>query len=166
MVIHPFFLFFCFSSPATDAASFSSLGRQFIHSPPLFSPPHRQVPPSQNQILGVSKCSTFHFPSSWWNIAFLVYLPQFENYSTIIRVILPLHLFLPQHFDWQKIGELFVCFCIVRSLEKEDFLENSHPVLFFVWLKCVLFNRLCVSVSSKPVKLIIVIKMFLNGGVY
>ena len=23
-----------------------------------------------------------------------------------------------------------VCFCIVRSFEKEDFLENSHPVLF------------------------------------
>ena len=26
----------------------------------------------------------------------------------------------------------FVCFCIVRSFEKEDFLEKSHPVLFYL----------------------------------
>ena len=28
------------------------------------------------------------------------------------------------------ISEMFVCFCVVRSFEEEDFLENSRPVLF------------------------------------
>ena len=39
-------------------------------------------------------------------------------------------LFIPQDSNWRKIGELVVYFCTVRSFEEEDFLENSHPVLF------------------------------------
>ena len=53
--------------------------------------------------------------------------------------------------QWEKIlSELFVCFCIVRSFETEDFLETSHAVLFwlikkrFFFCVCVLFfNLLC-----------------------
>ena len=37
------------------------------------------------------------------------------------------------------ISELSVCFCIVRSFEKGDFLQNSYPVLFCL-IKSVLFN--------------------------
>ena len=33
---------------------------------------------------------------------------------------------------------------VVRSLENEDFLENSHVLSCFVQLKSVLFNLLCV----------------------
>ena len=35
----------------------------------------------------------------------------------------------------QKIGQLFV-FVLYVALEKEDFLENSHPVLFCLIEKC------------------------------
>ena len=38
-----------------------------------------------------------------------------------------------------------VCVCyVVRSLEKGDFIENSHVLSCFVQLKNVLFNLLCV----------------------
>ena len=39
---------------------------------------------------------------------------------------------------------VFLCFYVVRSLEKEDFLENSHVLSRFVQLQNVLFNFLCV----------------------
>ena len=39
---------------------------------------------------------------------------------------------------------LFFCFYVVRSVEKEDFLENLHVLSCFVQLKSVLFNLLCV----------------------
>ena len=38
----------------------------------------------------------------------------------------------------------FPSFYAVRSLEKEDFLENPHILSCFVRLKSVLFNLLCV----------------------
>ena len=37
-----------------------------------------------------------------------------------------------------------VCFYVVRSLEREDFLENSHVLSCIVQSKSVLFNLLCV----------------------
>ena len=50
--------------------------------------------------------------------------------------------------NWYKLSELIVCFSffypVVRSLEKEDFLQNLHILSHFVQLKCVLFNLLCV----------------------
>ena len=39
---------------------------------------------------------------------------------------------------------MFFCFYVVRSLEKEDFLENSHVLSCIVQLKSVLFSLLCV----------------------
>ena len=40
---------------------------------------------------------------------------------------------------------IVLCFYVVRSLEKEDILENSYVLSCFVQLKSVLFNLLCVS---------------------
>ena len=61
-------------------------------------------------------------------------------------------LFLPQEFNWQKISELSVCFCIVRTFEKEDFLRNLRLVLFC--LKLTLETYLCRSytILAKLVK--------------
>ena len=42
------------------------------------------------------------------------------------------------------LNELIVCFYVVCSLEKEDFLENLHILFCFVQLKSILFNLLCV----------------------
>ena len=38
----------------------------------------------------------------------------------------------------------FFCFYVVRSLEKEDFLENTHLLSCFVQSKSVLFHLFCV----------------------
>ena len=46
--------------------------------------------------------------------------------------------------NWQKISELIVCFCVVCSFEKEDFLESSRILSTFAQLKTVLYNILCV----------------------
>ena len=54
-------------------------------------------------------------------------------------------LFLPPEFNWQKLSELFVGFCIVCSFEKEDFLE-IRILSCFVWIKSVLFNFLCFGI--------------------
>ena len=49
--------------------------------------------------------------------------------------------------NWHKLSELFCFFSfsfyVVRSLERKDFLENSH-ILSFVQLKSVVFNLMCV----------------------
>ena len=50
-------------------------------------------------------------------------------------------LFLLQKSNWQKISELFASFCTVRSFEKEDFLQNSHPVSFrLITFRVFLYN--------------------------
>ena len=41
-------------------------------------------------------------------------------------------------------ASISICFSVVRSLKKEDFLENSHVLSCFVRLKGVLFNPLSV----------------------
>ena len=47
--------------------------------------------------------------------------------------------------NWQKISRLIVCyFYVVRSFEKEVFLEYSRILSCLVRLKSVLFNLLCV----------------------
>ena len=66
------------------------------------------------------------------------------NISLIIFLFL-----LPQESNRQKISESFVCFCIVRSFEKGDFLDNSHSVLFYLIRKRFL-NLLCVFGSFFP----------------
>ena len=43
---------------------------------------------------------------------------------------------------WHKLSELIVCFYVVRSLEKDNFLKNLHILSCFVQLKSVLFNLL------------------------
>ena len=42
----------------------------------------------------------------------------------------------------------FICFYVVRSLEKQDFVENSYILSCFVQLKSVVFNLLCVLVHN------------------
>ena len=49
-----------------------------------------------------------------------------------------------QASNWQKISKLIVYFCVVRSFEKEDFLQNSRILSCLVQLKDILFNLLCV----------------------
>ena len=65
-------------------------------------------------------------------------------------------------FYWQKISKLIVYYCVVRSFEKEDFLENlctlSCPIKkhSFFFTSCVFFNQfkneigicLCISWTS------------------
>ena len=44
--------------------------------------------------------------------------------------------------NWHKISELIVCFGLVSSFEKEDFLENSRILSCFIQLKSVVFSLL------------------------
>ena len=43
---------------------------------------------------------------------------------------------------WQKLSKFIVYFCVVRSFEKEDFLENARILSCFAQFKSVLFNIL------------------------
>ena len=66
---------------------------------------------------------------------------------------LPIPALLPMAFRrkvWKEVSS--VCFCVVCSFEKEDFLEKSRILSRFVQLKSVLFNLLCVFVPFKRQK--------------
>ena len=49
-----------------------------------------------------------------------------------------------QASSWQKISKLIVYFCVVRSFEKEDFLENLRILSCLIQVKSIIFNLLCV----------------------
>ena len=79
---------------------------------------------------------------------------EFSRKSSFSKLLVDVSL-VPTSFCKNPAGDRdkwFVCFCVVRSSKKEDFLENSRPVLFCLIAKrapkSVLCNLLCVFANS------------------